>query len=157
MEAEQAASEFDLRIISRLTNRTLGWMHHSYRLIKGKNPCELMMHPDDAAARGIQSDSLVNVTSRTGEIEIPVNISEDIMPGVVCMPSHWGHGRKGTRQRVANANPGVSLNDLTDVRGYDKLTNNAIVNGVPVNVSVVDKAGERDATHEDELVEEYVA
>jgi len=157
MEAEQAESEFDLRIISRLTNRTLGWMHHSYRLIKGKNPCELMMHPDDAAARGIEADSMLKVTSRTGEIEIPVSISEDIMPGVVCMPSHWGHGRKGTRQRVANANPGVSLNDLTDVQGYDKLTNNAIVNGVPVKVTVVDKAGERDTTHEDELVEEYVA
>ena len=157
MEAEQADSEFDLRIISRLTNRTLGWMHHSYRLIKGRNPCELMMHPDDAAARGVQADSRVRVTSRTGEIEIPVTISEDIMPGVVCMPNHWGHGRKGTRQRVANANPGVSMNDLTDIQGYDELTNNAIVNGVPVKVEVVDTAGDREVTHEDEHVEEYVA
>ena len=156
METEQATSEFDLRIISRLTNRTLGWMHHSYRLIKGKNPCELMIHPKDAADRGIHADSLVKVTSRTGEIEIPVVITEDVMQGVVCMPSHWGHGRKGTRQRVANANPGVSMNDLTDVQAYDKLTNNAIVNGVPVKVQATNKASKPETTPDDEIVEEYV-
>jgi anaerobic selenocysteine-containing dehydrogenase len=157
LEQEQADSEFDLRIISRLTNRTLGWMHHSYRLVKGKNPCELLLHPDDAAARGIEADSRVRVSSRTGQVELPVKISEDIMPGVVCMPSHWGHGRKGTRQRVANANPGVSMNDLTDIQGYDQLTNNAIVNGVPVKVEAVERQVEREDIHEDELVEEYVA
>lgn len=78
------------------------------------------------------------------------------MPGVVCMPSHWGHNRPGTRQRVANANPGVSMNDLTDIEGYDHLTNNAIVNGVPVKVEVMDKVASEKASHEDETVEEYV-
>lgn len=155
MEADQAESEFDLKIISRLTNRTLGWMHHSQRLVKGKNPCELMIHPSDAEARGITADSLVSVSSRTGHIQLPVDITDDIMPGVVCMPHLWGHNRKNTRQRVANANPGVSMNDITDVRGIDKLTGNAIVNGVPVKVERVDKAAVRESTHEDELVEEF--
>jgi anaerobic selenocysteine-containing dehydrogenase len=157
MEAEQAESEFDLRIISRLTNRTLGWAHHSYRLIKGKNPCELMINPADANARGIEADSLVTVSSRTGQIQMPVIITDDMMPGVVCMPHLWGHNRKNTRQRVANANPGVSMNDLTDVTGIDQLTGNAIVNGVPVKVEAVAKAGEAPANHEDESVEEYIA
>ncbi|MEH6592049.1 MAG: molybdopterin-dependent oxidoreductase [Halioglobus sp.] len=156
MEAEKADSEFDLKIISRLTNRTLGWVHHSYRLIKGKNPCELMIHPSDAAARNIQASSLVKVTSRAGQIELPVDITEDIMPGVVCMPHLWGHGRKNTRQQVANANPGVSMNDLTDVTAYDKLTNNAIVNGVPVKVEAVNTLNSTEKNHEDESVEEYV-
>lgn len=136
MEAEQAGSEFDLRVISRLTNRTLGWMHHSHRLIKGKNPCELMINPADAEARGITADSLVTVTSRAGQIQLPVVLTEDIMPGVVCMPHLWGHNRKNTRQRVANANPGVSMNDITDVTVIDELTGNAIVNGVPVKVAI---------------------
>jgi anaerobic selenocysteine-containing dehydrogenase len=136
MEAEQAESEFDLRVISRLTNRTLGWMHHSQRLIKGKNPCELMINPADAEARGITADSLVTVTSRAGQIQLPVVLTEDIMPGVVCMPHLWGHNRKNTRQRVANANPGVSMNDITDVTVIDELTGNAIVNGVPVKVAI---------------------
>ncbi len=156
MEKEAAESEFDLRIISRLTNRTLGWMHHSYRLIKGKNPCELMINPTDAEARGITAENLVSVTSRTGQIQMPVIITDEMMPGVVCMPHLWGHNRPGTRQRVANANPGVSMNDLTDVTGFDALTNNAIVNGVPVKVESVDEVTSEEATHEDETVEEYV-
>ncbi len=156
MEAEQSESEFDLKIISRLTNRTLGWMHHSQRLVKGKNPCELMMNPADAMARDISTDSLVNVTSRTGQIQMPVILTEDMMPGVVCMPHLWGHNRKNTRQKVANANPGVSMNDLTDVTGIDQLTGNAIVNGVPVKVEVVAKTAPAQRQHEDETVEEFV-
>jgi anaerobic selenocysteine-containing dehydrogenase len=157
MEAQQAESEFDLQIISRLTNRTLGWMHHSYRLIKGKNPCELMINPADAEARDITADSLVTVTSRAGQIQLPVIITDEMMPGVVCMPHLWGHNRKNTRQRVANANPGVSMNDITDVTVIDELTGNAIVNGVPVKVESVDKVTSQESTHEDETVEEYVA
>ena len=157
MEREQAASSFDLKIISRLTNRTLGWMHHSQRLVKGKNPCELMINPRDAAARGIQPDTIVAVTSRTGQIRLPVVITEDIKEGVVCMPHLWGHGRKNTRQQVANSNPGVSMNDLTDVTGVDGLTNNAIVNGVPVRVEPVATSALDEEYHEDETVEEYSA
>ncbi len=155
MEREQAASSFDLKIISRLTNRTLGWMHHSQRLVKGKNPCELMINPRDAAARGIQPDTIVAVTSRTGQVRLPVVITEDIKEGVVCMPNLWGHGRKNTRQQVANSNPGVSMNDLTDVTGVDGLTNNAIVNGVPVRVEAVATSALHEEYHEDETVEEY--
>ncbi len=156
-EARQADSEFDLKIISRLSNRTLGWMHHSHRLVKGRNPCRLMIHPEDATARGIQSDSLVRVTSRRSSIELPVTISDEVMPGVVCMPHLWGHGRVGTRQRVANATPGVSMNDLTDVSVIDELTGNAVVNGVPVRVDAVGKAGAAEPAHGDETVEEFVA
>jgi len=156
-EQSEATSEFDLKIISRLTNRTLGWMHHSRRLVKGKNPCELMIHPDDAARRRIGANSMVKVTSRTGEITLPVQISEDIMPGVVCMPHLWGHGRQNTRQRVANDNPGVSMNDLTDVTFTDRLTNNAIVNGVPVKVEPIAIHSNVQETHQDELIEEFVS
>jgi anaerobic selenocysteine-containing dehydrogenase len=155
-EALRADSEFDLKIISRLTNRTLGWMHHSQRLVKGKNPCELMIHPDDAAARGIAEGSQVRVTSRRSSIALPVKISADIMPGVVCMPHLWGHNRPGTRQRVANATPGVSMNDLTDASVIDELTGNAVVNGVPVRVEAIGKAVADEPDQVDETVEEFV-
>jgi len=156
-EASQVGSEFDLKIISRLTNRTLGWMHHSPRLVKGANPCRLMIHPDDAASRGIEADSLVRVTSRRASLELPATLTDDVMPGVVCMPHLWGHGRPGTRQRVANSTPGVSMNDLTDISVIDELTGNAVVNGVPVKIEPVGKAARGDGEHADELVEEFVA
>jgi anaerobic selenocysteine-containing dehydrogenase len=156
-EALRADSEFDLKIISRLTNRTLGWMHHSERLVKGKNPCQLMINPEDAKARGIEADALVRVTSSRSSIELPATISADIMPGVVCMPHLWGHGRPGTRQRVANSTPGVSMNDLTDISVIDELTGNAVVNGVPVKVESIGKTLDSESVHADEFVEEFVS
>lgn len=127
-------SEFDLLIISRLTNRTLGWMHNSRRLVKGKDVCTLQVHPDDAADRGLRDGVRATVTSAVGSIDVPVEITDAVMPGVVSMPHAWGHTRSGTRQRVASEHPGVSLNDITDQNVMDELTGNAVVHGVPVKV-----------------------
>ena len=146
-----------LQIVSRLTNRTLGWMHHSQRLVKGRNPVELIIHPLDAEARGIKSESIVRLSTKRGDIDVPVHISDDIMPGVVCLPHLWGHNRPGTRQRVANATPGASYNDLMSVTGIDELTGNAIFNGVRVHVSPVSWREPPEKIHNDEGVEEFVA
>jgi len=146
-----------LQIISRLTNRTLGWMHHSHRLIKGRNPVELIIHPEDAEARNIHVDSVVRITTKRSAIEVPVKISDDIMPGVVCLPHLWGHNRPGTQQRVANASPGASYNDLMGVSTIDELTGNAIFNGVTVQVSAVSTRATAEEVHQDEYVEEFSA
>ncbi len=109
-------------------------MHNSHRLVKGKHVCTMLIHPDDAADRGLHDGSLARVTSAVGSIDVPVEISDTMMPGVVCMPHAWGHNRPGTRLSVANAHPGASLNDITDEGVVDELTGNAVVHGVPVRV-----------------------
>ena len=144
-----------LQIISRLTNRTLGWMHHSHRLVKGRNPVELIIHPEDAEDRGISASSIVNISTERGSIEVPVQISDDVMPGVVCLPHLWGHNRFGTRQRVANATPGASYNDLMGISSIDELTGNAIFNGVRVHVKPVNSREAPEGIHVDEHVEEF--
>ena len=154
---EQPEDSDSLQIISRLTNRTLGWMHHSHRLIKGRNPVELIIHPEDAEARNIHVDSVVRITTQRGAIEVPVQISDDIMPGVVCLPHLWGHNRPGTRQRVANASPGASYNDLMGVSAIDELTGNAIFNGVTVQVAPISTRETAEEIHQDEYVEEFSA
>jgi anaerobic selenocysteine-containing dehydrogenase len=126
--------EYDLLIISRLTERTLGWMHHSQRLVKGPPTCTLFVHSKDAKARKLKTGDIAHVTSAVGTISVPVEITDDVMPGVICLPHAWGHTRKRTRQRVANAHPGASLNDITDNSVMDKLTGNAVVHGVPVKI-----------------------
>ncbi|MAZ88326.1 MAG: dehydrogenase [Cellvibrionaceae bacterium] len=158
--AGEAVDGLDLQLISRLTNRTLGWMHHSYRLVKGKNPCVLLMHHSDAQQRQLQDQQLVALSSVRGTIELPLELTDDIMPGVVCMPHLWGHNRPGTRQRTANATPGVSMNDITNIDVIDELTGNAVVNGVPVKVTAAVEPQHQTAHntehHPDELVEEFV-
>ena len=133
----KAPSEFDMLIIGRLQRRTLRWMHNSRRLVKGKDSCTLYIHPDDARSRGIEDGRRVSVSSAAGAIELPAEVTDTVMPGVVCMPPLWGHNRSGTLLRVANAPPGASMHDVTNEKVMDELTGNAVVHGVPVKVEAV--------------------
>jgi anaerobic selenocysteine-containing dehydrogenase len=110
------------------------WMHNSRRLVRGKDRCTLLMHPDDAARLGVAGEAKVAVISRTGRIEAPLELSDEVMSGVVSLPHGWGHHRPGTELSVAEKHPGVSINDLTDESVVDDLCGNAVLSGVPVRV-----------------------
>jgi anaerobic selenocysteine-containing dehydrogenase len=75
-----------------------------------------------------------------GEVEAPVEITDDMMPGVVSLPHGWGHGLPGVRLGVARANAGVSVNDLTDEEVIDPLSGNAVLSSVPVTVTAVERS-----------------
>ncbi len=51
------------------------WLHNSQRLVKGKPRCTLLMHPDDAARRGIGDGATVRVRSRVGEVRVSATAS----------------------------------------------------------------------------------
>jgi anaerobic selenocysteine-containing dehydrogenase len=110
------------------------WMHNYRRLVKGKNRCTLLMHPEDLQQRGIAPGSAVSVRSRVGALQVVVESCEQIMPGVVSLPHGFGHDREGIRMAIAQRHAGVSCNDITDDLALDALSGNAAVNGVPVEV-----------------------
>jgi anaerobic selenocysteine-containing dehydrogenase len=125
-----------LRLIGRRHLRSNNsWLHNSKRLLKGPDRCTLMIHPDDAQARGIADGQPVTITSRIGEVTAPAEITDSVMPGTVSLPHGWGHGRDGVQLSVARTKPGVSLNDLTDRQRFDPLSGNAALNGLPVAVA----------------------
>jgi anaerobic selenocysteine-containing dehydrogenase len=125
-----------LLLIARRTLRSNNsWMHNAERLVRGRERCTLLMHPDDAAARGLAGGERVAVTSRTGGIEAPLELSDAMMPGVVSLPHGWGHDRPGTRLGVAQAHAGVSFNDVADDTAIDRLCGTSVLNGVPVRVT----------------------
>ncbi len=111
------------------------WMHNSLRLIKGPNRCTILMHPNDADRLHLADAQPVRVTSGVGEVELPLERSEDVMPGVVSMPHGFGHNRPGTRMTIAEKHAGVSINDLTDDQAIDPLTGNAAFSGQRVTVA----------------------
>jgi len=108
------------------------WMHNTPRLMRGPDRCTLQLNPADAG--GLQDGQLATVTSRVGQVTVPVEITSDVMPGVASLPHGFGHARRGAQLRVAQAHPGVSLNDLTDPLLLDELTGNAVLNGTPIHV-----------------------
>lgn len=111
------------------------WMHNMNVLTKGSLACTVHVHPDDAHRLGVVDGDVVRIASRVGEIEIPVEITDAIRPGVVSVPHGWGHGVPGTSMTVAANKPGVNSNILTDDQVLDPLSGNAVLSGIPVTVS----------------------
>ena len=110
------------------------WMHNVPALMKGKDRCTLLMHPDDAARCGIGDSDVVTVKSAAGEIKVPVEVTDAIKPGVVSMPHGWGHGKPGTRMSVANGSPGANTNVLSPPTFIDEPSGNGALNGIPVTI-----------------------
>ena len=110
------------------------WGHNSRRLVKGPRRCTLRMHPSDGVRCGLQDGDLAEVSSRVGQVQLPVEFTDEMMLGVVSLPHGWGHGRAGTRLEVASAHAGVSANDVTDDQYIDVLSGNAALNGVSVTI-----------------------
>ena len=113
------------------------WLHNSPRMVKGNNRCTLQLHPDDGKAHGIDDGDKVSVKSRVGQLTVEAEITDAIMPGVVSIPHGWGHNKKGIKLSVASQTPGVNTNILTDDLQVDKLSGNAVLNGVPVMLEKV--------------------
>ena len=111
------------------------WMHNVESLVRGRERCALQIHPDDAARIGLRHGGSARITSRVGEIVVPVQVTDRVMPGVVSLPHGWGHDIAGTGASVATAHPGVNSNRLTDPECLDPLSGNAVLNGIPVQVT----------------------
>jgi anaerobic selenocysteine-containing dehydrogenase len=139
---EVAPPAASLSLIGRRSLRSNNsWMHNSLRLVKGPRRCTLQMSPADAADRSLAHGDRVRVTSRAGSIEVELAVSDEVMPGVVCLPHGWGHDRPGVQLRVASEHAGASVNDLTDELAVDALSGVAVLNGVPVTVEKVGATG----------------
>jgi anaerobic selenocysteine-containing dehydrogenase len=110
------------------------WMHNIGTLVKGKARCTLQVNPADAARIGLKDGSTARVSSRTGTLVAPIEVTDAVAPGVVSLPHGWGHDLPGVAMAVAQAHAGVNSNLLADDERYDELSGNAVLNGIPVQV-----------------------
>jgi anaerobic selenocysteine-containing dehydrogenase len=86
------------------------------------SPADIILHPDDAEARGIGHGQKVRVHTSRGEIFLTANVSKTMRRGVASIP----HGHE-----VAN------VNNLTSVDDVDKMTGMVLYTGVPIEVEPV--------------------
>jgi len=110
------------------------WMGNLHALAKGRDRCTLLVHPDDARRLGLAAGGRARVRSRVGEVEAPVAVSDEVMPGVVSLPHGFGHDAPGARLRVAREHAGVCSNLLTDEECLD-VSGNGVLNGIPVDIA----------------------
>jgi len=85
-------------------------------------PADIMLHPDDAAARGIADGQRVRVHTDRGEIVLAAKVDARMRKGVTSIP----HGHAG-----------ANVNYLTSVDAVDPLGGMALYSGVPVEVEAL--------------------
>jgi anaerobic selenocysteine-containing dehydrogenase len=141
----------DMVIIGRRDVRSNNsWMHNLPILAKGPMRCTALVHPADAQRLGLVDGELTRIAA-TGSlngagksqdraqrsIQAQVQISADMMPGVVSLPHGWGHDLDGTGQKLAAQRPGANLNALLDENRRDPLSGNAVLSGVAVSMAAL--------------------
>ncbi len=131
----QELLENEFRLIGRRHLRSNNsWMHNAEKLVSGKNRCTMMMNTFDAERLRLKNNEEVTVKSEVGEIRIPVEVTKNMMSGVVSIPHGFGHHKNGIKLKVAEAHAGVSVNDITDHNRIDTLTGNAAFSGQIVSI-----------------------
>lgn len=118
LQAEQGS----LRLITRRQVKTHNsWTHNFNGFVSGHDADtnHIYMHPDDAAARQLANGDMVDVSTQTGSIRLPLSLLSDMMPGTVAVPHGWGH-QHNAGTSVASATKGVNVNILT-ADGADQL------------------------------------
>ena len=97
-----------------------GSWNNSIRYGRSKDPAIVHLHPDDAAAIGIDESALVEITSANGTLTSAVNLDETLRRGVISI----GHGRFKT-------SPGVLTSSTAEVDGATAMP---LMSGVRVTV-----------------------
>ncbi len=140
--ADLARPAPDLVVIGRRDVRTNNsWMHNLPVLAKGPFRCTARVHPADAARLGLRDGALARLANGPRQITAQVQISDEMMPGVISLPHGWGHDLPCSRLRVAAERPGANLNALLDDQQRDPLSGNAVLGGVAVAVEPLDASG----------------
>ena len=138
LEASLATRAGGLVLVGRRQLRSNNsWMHNLPNLVGGTNRCTLHVAPADAERAGLIDGGGAVVRSRAGELTAVVEVTDDVMEGVVSLPHGWGHGTPGATLRVAAQHAGANSNMLADEMLLEPLSGTAILNGIPVELAPV--------------------
>ena len=111
------------------------WMHNIPGLSGGSNACTAQVNPLDADRLGLTDGMTVRVSTPTGAVLVPAEVTADVRPGVVCLPHGWGHTDPDAWGTVARERPGSNVNEITGSAAIDVLSGTSVLAGIPVDVA----------------------
>jgi anaerobic selenocysteine-containing dehydrogenase len=133
--ADLARAVPDLVIVGRRHLRSNNsWMHNLPVLAKGPFRCTAMVSSIDATRLGLRDGGRARIANGARSIEVDIEVTDEMMPGVVSLPHGWGHDLPGAQLGVAAKRPGANLNALLDETLRDPLSGNAVLGGVPITM-----------------------
>jgi len=112
------------------------WMHNLPVLAKSTH-CTALVNPADAARLQLTDGGRARIVRDGRSIEVEVELSNEMMPGVISLPHGWGHDLSGTRMTVAANNPGANLNAIVDENLRDPLSGNSVLSGIAVQMEAI--------------------
>ena len=102
-----------------LVNRRTNGQYNSLAVRPAPEP-EVLVHPDDAAIRGLRDGDRARLSTASGSCDVPVRVTDVIGRGVVSFPHAY---------RSAN------VNQLTSTADVDALNGMPILSGFAVELS----------------------
>ena len=106
------------------------WMHNVPKLMQGGRVHAARVHPEDAAASGIEDGALCRLLSPSGSIELAAKVTDEVMGGDGRSAHGWGH-RGGWRQATAAGGANVNLLASSDPADLERLAEMALLERDP--------------------------
>ncbi|MCW3041614.1 MAG: molybdopterin dinucleotide-binding region [Solirubrobacterales bacterium] len=127
-----------LLVNKRIREAMNSWLNESPGLFRAERSNVVEVHPDDAAAAGIEDGRRVRVSSRVGSIELEARITDGLRPGVVCIPHGWGSrifdpGGDPAATRTFGANRNLLVDDVR----LDRFSQTPALNSTAVRLDAV--------------------
>jgi len=108
-----------LVLVNRRTRQQYNTLHRHLAGRGGSAVPSLLVHPDDAVARGLDTGDVAVVSTANGSCRVVVEVTAAIRPGVVSLP----HGFEE-----------ANVNLLTSAADADALSGMTVLSGLPVEV-----------------------
>jgi anaerobic selenocysteine-containing dehydrogenase len=132
------ANRFKL-ITKRAVKTHNSWTHNFEEFVREPDHTNyLYMSSTDAFDLGLCDGDLVDVTSETAAVRLPMQICDDLGPKTVALPHGWGHQHSGLK--VARRTKGVNVNILaaSGPSKIDRVSGMALLTGILVNITKAD-------------------
>jgi anaerobic selenocysteine-containing dehydrogenase len=135
-----AADEVEESALKLITKRDIrshnGWLHNVDKLVRSQHPA-LQVNPADAAARGLADGAAARLSNKFGVVDVVVELSEAVLPGVVAYPHCFGHGLGGWQRanRAGGANINVLLGHGEEV--VERISGTTLMDGIAVELAGV--------------------
>ena len=137
----ELTKRYRLKLISkREPHSHNSWLHNHPRFVAGRRSTNyLYMNPVDGENVGVETGALVEVRSDVASVRVPVELTDDMMPGAVALPHGWGH-EDADGLTVASRTTGANVNLLAaDGPGsLERFSGMAKLNGIWVEVVPAD-------------------
>lgn len=134
---KEMASRDQFKLITRRAVTTHNsWTHNISEFVKGDRYTNyLYMHSEDMAELEIEQKDMVDVSTPTGTVRLPVKHHDELMQGTVALPHGWGH--QSSLMQVAKATSGVNVNILAadGPEAIEKISGMAHLTGFDVTIT----------------------